>query len=83
MVYVQAARKTGAFMVLALVLSLAGITLYSGDLDTGVTGRVTSPGLVTPQESIIVVPFVLGVLVGALLIGTYFYIAHIERKREE
>ena len=79
MVYAHAARKTGAFMVLSLVLSLAIITLFSGTMEP--TGRVTSPGLEAPTEAGMILPFVLGVFVGALIIGTYFYIVHLEAKK--
>ena len=80
MVYVQAARKTGAYMLLAAVLSLAVVTFLAGDLDA--TGRVTSTGLAQAQSASWIV-FLLGIFVGALVVGTYVYIAHLEVKREE
>jgi hypothetical protein len=80
MVYAHAARKTGAFLVLALVLSLAIVTIFT-DTISAPTGRATGPGLETPTEPTFILPFVLGVLVGALMIGTYFYIVHLEAKK--
>lgn len=79
MVYHGAAKKTGAYMVLSLILGLSIVTFFTSDLTP--TGRVTSPGLVTGAEAAGILPFVLGFMVGALMVGTYFYIVHIERKR--
>lgn len=79
MVYHTAAKKTGAYMVLALVLSLSIVTFFSGEATP--TGMVTSPGLVTEGEAAGLLPFVLGFMAGMLVIGTYFYVAHIEKKR--
>lgn len=77
MVYKEAARKTGAYMVLAVGMSLGAITFMTEDLVTP-TGRVTSTGQFTGQGWLV---FVLGIFIGCLMIGTYFYLAHIEAKR--
>jgi hypothetical protein len=81
MVYVQAAKKTGAYITLALVLSLAIVTFISGQMD--VTGRVTSPGTAPQAAGGSWIIFLLGIFVGALVIGTYFYVVHLEAKRHE
>jgi len=82
MVYVEAAKKTAGYMVLAMVLSLSIVTLLSGDLDTAATGRTTSIG--TPgTDSGNWVVFLLGAFVGALVVGTYFYVTKLEAKRQE
>jgi hypothetical protein len=81
MVYVQAAKKTGAYMTLALIVSLAIVTFISGDLDPA--GRVTSTGIAPQAAGASWVIFLLGIFVGGLVIGTYFYIVHLEAKRHE
>lgn len=81
MVYYGAARKTGAYIVLAGVLSMGILTFTSGSLDP--TGRVTSPGVLVEQTGAGWIIFALGVFLGAIIVGTYAYIAHIEAKREE
>ena len=80
MVYVQAAKKTGAFMMLAMGLSLALVTFISGDLETP-TGRITSTPVAEASSAGWMI-FLLGVVVGAIIIGTYVYIAHLEARRE-
>jgi hypothetical protein len=82
MVYVQAARKTAGFMVLAVVLSLAVVIFLSGSID-GTTGRVTGPGVTSHVEGSSWIVFILGVFVGALVVGAYLYIARLEAKRNE
>jgi hypothetical protein len=79
MVYHTAAKKTGAYMILALVLGLTITTFLAGDIAP--TGNVVSPGFATESESNNILPFVLGFVTGMLVIGTYFYVAHIEKKR--
>lgn len=79
MVYAAAARKTFAFMALAGVLSLGVVTFFSGEI----TGRVASPGVVSETTGSGWIVFVLGAFMGALLVGTYTYLVHVEGKREE
>jgi uncharacterized membrane protein len=81
MVYVGAARKTVSFVVIAMVLSLGIMMLTTGS--DGPTGRVTSTGTTAAPESITWAIFLLGVFVGAVIVGTYTYIVHIEAKRKE
>jgi hypothetical protein len=84
MVYAGAAQKTMAYMTLSLVLGFSIITFLSGDL-SGTTGQVVSDTTNTTAGSIesgAWIIFLLGVLIGALAVGTYTYIVHIERKRE-
>lgn len=81
MVYVQAARKTGAYMVLATVMSMGVLTFLAGDLEP--TGHVIDAGIGTGISGGSWILFALGVFTGALLIGTYVYVAHIEAKRHE
>ncbi len=83
MVYAGAAQKTMAYMTLSLVLGFSIITFLSGDM-TGTTGRVVSDTTNTGVgiESSAWVVFLLGILIGALAVGTYTYIVHIEKKRE-
>ena len=82
MVFVQAARKTAGLMVLAMMASLALIFAMSGDLQDSVTGHAVqnSPAILDGNGWII---FLLGIFVGAIMIGAYFYIAHLEGKRQE
>lgn len=84
MVYAGAAQKTIAFMTLSLVLGFSIITFMSGDMMGTTTGRVVSDTSNTGVaiESSAWIIFLLGVLIGALAIGTYTYIVHIEKKRE-
>jgi hypothetical protein len=79
MVYKEAARKTGAYMLFALFMGGAIVYFLSGELDP--TGRVTSAGLAAAESTSWVV-FLMGVFVGALVIGTYTYVTHIESKRQ-
>jgi hypothetical protein len=81
MVYTEASRKTFAFMALALCLSLGIVTFFTEDLSTP-TARVVDGGAASVAGQGWLV-FVLGIFIGGLLIGTYFYIAHIEAKRHE
>jgi H+/gluconate symporter-like permease len=81
MVYLQAARKTGAYMILSLVLAASIVTFLAGDLEP--TGRVTSSGITPSVEGGGWILFLLGAMVGALAVGTYIFLAHIEHKRDE
>ncbi len=85
MVYVGAAQKTMAYMTLSLVLGFSIITFMSGDM-MGTTGRAVTDTTSTTAgaglESSAWIVFLLGVLIGALAVGTYTYIVHVERKRE-
>jgi hypothetical protein len=81
MVYAVAARKTISFMVIAMVISLAVVMMLSGDLSTP-TGRVTDTTISAPEGSSWMI-FLLGLFVGALVVGAYFYLAGREAKRKE
>jgi hypothetical protein len=82
MVYVNAAKKTGAFLILSMVLSLAVLTFFMNDLATP-TGRAVSE-VQTPGPSLSSwFLFFLGILVGALMVGTYIFFLHHEAKRAE
>lgn len=83
MVYASAARKTAAYMVLSVVLAISAITFFTGDLGESTTGRVTTTGVTNAVESGSWILFLLGVLVGALVVGTFVYLAHYEHKRDE
>lgn len=78
MVYATAARKTLGYMVLSGVLALSVMTFLTGDV--GATGRVVdeTTGGVSGWSAIV---FALGVFTGALMVGTYVYVAHLEAKR--
>jgi hypothetical protein len=78
MVYKAAAKKTAAYMLLSLVVSLAFVTFLSGELNPA-TGRVTSTGTVPQAESSTWVIFLLGLFAGALIVGTYTYIVHLDK----
>lgn len=77
MVYTEAARKTGAYMVLAIGLSLGVLTFVTEDLVTP-TGRAVGMNQIAGEHWLV---FTLGIFMGCLMIGTYFYLAHIERPR--
>jgi hypothetical protein len=83
MVYAEAARKTGAYMVLSLVLAVSLLTFFSQDLLGTTTGRIASQGATPTAESGAWILFLLGVLVGTLAVGAYVFLAHIEHDREE
>jgi len=78
MVYRTAAKKTGAYIFVACLLSFAIMSFLSGDLDA--TGRVTSVGLVEENSGAEWLVFLVGVFVGALVIGTYVYILRLDGK---
>lgn len=80
MVYLHAARKTGAYLVLAAMLSFAIVTFLSGDVQP--TARVVDAGP-TGLSTETWILFSLGIFTGALLIGTYVYLAHVEGRRHE
>jgi hypothetical protein len=80
MVYAQAAKKTAGYMLTAMVLSLAVVTFMAGDFQP--IGRVTSPGVVPDADGGTWIIFLLGVFVGAIVAATYFYVAHLEAKRQ-
>ena len=83
MVYAHAARKTVGLMALAMVLSLGVVTFIYGGLDTTITGNVVAntSGANTEVSSWMIV--LLGMFVGALMVGGYVFVAHLEAKRNE
>jgi hypothetical protein len=81
MVYAAAARKTGAFMLFSLVLAVSLLMFFSGDLNA--TGyAIKNTGDIAADSGSWVL-FLLGVLVGALAVGGFVYVMHIEGKRDE
>ncbi len=85
MVYAGAVQKTLAYMTLSLVLGFSAITLLSGDLsgNTGTTARVVSDVSYSGAEitSNTFVVLFLGIMIGALAVGTLVYVLHYEKKR--
>jgi hypothetical protein len=81
MVYAQALKKTAAYMLTAMVLSLAVVTFLAGDFEP--VGRVTGPGVVPETDGGTWLVFLLGIFVGAIVAATYFYVAHLEAKRDQ
>ena len=79
MVYRHAARKTGAFMVVSAVLGLAVVTFLSGSLE--VTGQVVAEGATAEPSGAGWILYILGAFTGAVLVGTYVYVAHLEGKQ--
>ena len=77
MVYAGAARKTLGYIVVASVLGLSVVTLLSGDPVP--TARVIDSAGGASDWSWLM--FALGMLTGALMAGTYVYVAHLEARR--
>lgn len=77
MVFRQALRKTGAYMVLSVVLGAAFSMFWAGTLEqpTGLATAEVLPGAASGPAWIL---FILGAFVGAILIGTYVWVAHLE-----
>ena len=80
MVFKEAAMKTGAYLLLALLLSFAVLTFIAGDIQP--TGRVTSIGTATQDTGSWVI-FFLGIFIGVLITAAYFYIVHLENRKED
>ncbi len=78
MVYATAARKTLGYLVVAGVLGLAAVTLFMGDVGAPTAHVVAESNGV---DGIPLLGFCLGLVTGALIVGTYVYVAHIETKR--
>ncbi|MDD9953325.1 MAG: hypothetical protein OXR66_03245 [Candidatus Woesearchaeota archaeon] len=76
MVYAEAAKKTGGYMTLAGILSL-GVVSLSSVQETPTANVAADAGL----SSSGMIMFAIGVFIGALVIGTYVYIAKVEAKR--
>jgi len=68
-----------------MVLSFAIVMFVSGDLEQGITGRAVTQETVesTSIDGGSWLIFMLGIFVGALMLGAYVYVAHIEGKRDE
>ena len=77
MVYASAARKTLGYLVLSGALALSAVTFLTGSLEP--TARVIDAGGDVSGWSWLV--FALGVCTGAVMVGTYVYVAHLEAKR--
>ena len=80
MVFTEAAQKTGAFMLLAAILGLGVLTFMTEDLSSP-SGRVVTPATDVIGGNWLV--FALGLFIGCLMIGTYFFISHSEARRKE
>jgi len=81
MVFVEAARKTGGFMAISALLGVGIVTFLTEDLASPSGLVVASPAETLAGSGWLI--FVLGLFMGAMMIGTYFYIAHVEQRRDE
>jgi len=78
MVYATAARKTLGYVVIAGVLGLSAVTFFLGEVSAP-TGYVVAES--APPGGLSLLGFCLGLVTGALMVGTYVYVAHLETKR--
>jgi hypothetical protein len=82
MVYARAMRKTSSFLVMSLIVSLAIVMMLTDT--SSPTGHATAePSPVSVPQMGSMVVFLLGIIVGGLLIGGYFYVARHEAERDE
>ncbi len=79
MVFLAAAQKTGGLMAVALLAGLGIVTFLTEDL-TMPTGFVVHPVDIAESSWLV---FVLGLFIGAIMVGTYVYLAHVEHDRDE
>lgn len=80
MVYPQAARKTLGLMAVSGLMGFGIVTFLTEDLSP------TANVVATPANNLAGtgwLTFMIGLFIGALMVGTYFYFAKVERNRFE